>query len=156
MPAIALTPAQRREHRAQAHHLAPVVMVGGDGLTDAVALEVDRALGAHGLIKVRVMSDDRAAREQILEQLTDRLGAAAVQHIGKLLVLWRPIPPQEKTEREDRRPGPRVVKLVKFSKSGNHRAVVKKVKVLGNERITPGGKIKRAKPRATSVKKKQG
>jgi RNA-binding protein len=76
-----------------------------------------------------------------------------VQHIGKLFVLWRPIPPKEKIERDDRAPGPRIVKLVKFSKSGNHRAIVKKVKVFGNQRVTAGGTIKRARRRASSIKK---
>ena len=51
-------------------------------------------------------------------------------------------------------PGPRIVKILKFSKSGNHRAAVKKIKVFGNQRVTAGGEIKRAKRRATSVKKK--
>ena len=53
MPALELTPAERRAHRAAAHHLEPVVMIGADGLTDAVKAEVDAALNAHGLIKVR-------------------------------------------------------------------------------------------------------
>ena len=155
MPAIVLTPAQRKEHRAAAHHLDPVVMIGAEGLTDAVAKEADAALKAHGLIKVRVFSDDRAAREALLGTLADRLNAAPIQHIGKLLVLWRPIPLKAAPEAVDRGAGPRVVKLVKFSKSGNHRATVKKVKVLGNERVTAGGLIKRAKPRAAGgVKKK--
>ncbi|MBX3600946.1 MAG: YhbY family RNA-binding protein [Rubrivivax sp.] len=154
MTAIALTPAQRKEHRAGAHHLEPVVMIGADGLTPAVEREVDGALKAHGLIKVRVFSDDRAAREAMLATLADKLGAAPIQHIGKLLVLWRPLPPKEKAEREDRGAGPRVVKLVSFSKSGNHRPTVRKVRVFGNERVTPGGQIKRAKKRQTSVKKK--
>ena len=154
MTAIVLTPAQRKEHRAAAHHLDPVVHVGGDGLTDAVVKETDLALKAHGLVKVRVFSDDRAAREGMLQTLADRLDAAPIQHIGKLLVLWRPLPLVEKAEREDRMPGPRVVKLVSFSKSGNHRATVKKVKVFGNERVTAGGQIKRARKRPTSVKKR--
>lgn len=154
MTALTLTPAQRKEHRAGAHHLNPVVAVGADGLTAAVVEEIDGALKAHGLIKVRVFSDDRAEREAMLGKLADDLGAAPVQHIGKLLVLWRPLPPKEKVEREDRKPGPRVVKIVKFSKSGNHRATIKKVRVMGNERVTPGGQIKRAKVRAASVKKK--
>ncbi len=153
MPAIQLTPAQRKEHRSAAHHLDPVVLVGGDGLTDAVVKETDAALNAHGLIKVRVFSDDRAAREAMLASLADTLSAAPIQHIGKLLVLWRPIPPKEKAVREDRQPGPKVVKLVSFSKSGNHRATVRKVKVFGNQRVTAGGQIKRAKVRKTSVKK---
>jgi len=135
MPALELTPAQRKEHRAGAHHLHPVVQVGADGLTPAVVKEIDGALKAHGLIKVRVFSDDRLAREALLADIADRLGAAPIQHIGKLLVLWRPQPDKSAAadERADRKPGPRVIKLVKFSKSGNHRATVKKIKVLGNE-----------------------
>ena len=154
MPAINLTPAQRKVHRAEAHHLNPVVLVGADGLTDAVVKETEQALKSHGLIKVRVFSDDRAARETMLASLADRLGAAPIQHIGKLLVLWRPMPTKQTEAREDRGAGPRTVKIVSFSKSGNHRATVKKVKVLGNERVTAGGLIKRAKPRVGSVKKK--
>jgi RNA-binding protein len=63
MPQIQLTPAERKEHRALAHHLDPVVMIGGDGLTPAVLKEANAALSAHGLIKIRVLGDDRAARE---------------------------------------------------------------------------------------------
>ncbi len=154
MPAITLTTHQRREKRADAHHLSPVVLIGGDGLTPAVIKETDAALNAHGLIKVRVFSDERASRDAMFATLTDQLGAAPIQHIGKLLVLWRPIPPKEKEERDDRMPGPRVVKLLKFSKSGNHRPQVKKIKVLGNERVAAGGEIKRARKRITSVKRK--
>jgi putative YhbY family RNA-binding protein len=154
MPKIDLTPAQRKEHRSAAHHLDPVVMVGGDGLTPSVAKEIDNALKAHGLIKVRVFSDDRASREAMFASLAEDLNAAPIQHIGKLLVLWRPIPPKERVERDDRKPGPRVVKLVSFSKSGNHRATVKKVKLFGNQRVAAGGEIKRVRTRITSVKKK--
>ena len=102
MPAIFLTPSQRKEHRALAHHLDPVVMIGNDGLTTSVQKEVDAALQAHGLIKIRVLGDDRAAREAMLLQLADALGAAPIQHIGKLLVLWRP--KAEKKTRHRRRP----------------------------------------------------
>lgn len=154
MTAIQLSPAARKEHRSEAHHLDPVVMIGGEGLTPAVEKEVNAALNAHGLIKVRVFSDDRAAREGMLATLAEKLDAAPIQHIGKLLVLWRPVPPKESAARDDRQPGPRMVKLVSFSKSGNHRATVKTVKVFGNERVTAGGSIKRVKKRVTSVKKK--
>jgi RNA-binding protein len=156
MPALALTAAQRREHRAASHHLDPVVAIGNDGLTDGVRKEVDAALKAHGLIKVRVFSDDRAARDALLAALTDGLNAAPVQHIGKLLVLWRPLPQKAKVEREDAGGAPRVVKVLKFSRSGNHRPQVKKLTVRGNERLTAGGLVKRAKkrPAQTSAKKK--
>lgn len=153
MPAINLTPSERKDQRARAHHLDPVVFVGGDGLTPAVAREIDMALNAHGLIKVRVFSDDRAGRDAMLAQLSDQLRAAPIQHIGKLLVLWRPIPPKDKAEREDRGAGPKVVKVLKFSKSGNHRPQVKKIKVLGNQRVTLGGEVKRARKRLASPKK---
>jgi putative YhbY family RNA-binding protein len=153
MPQINLTPAQRKDKRADAHHLDPVVMIGGDGLTPAVVKETDAALKAHGLIKVRVLGDDRTAREAMFVQLCDELNAAPIQHIGKLLVLWRPIPEKAAAERPDAKPGPRVVKIVKFSKSGNGRPQVSKLKVLGNERVAQGGEIKRAKRRMTSVKK---
>jgi RNA-binding protein len=153
MPQIILTPAQRKDKRSDAHHLDPVVMIGGDGLTPAVVKETDAALNAHGLIKVRVLGDDRAAREAMFAQLCDELNAAPIQHIGKLLVLWRPVPEKAAAERTDARPGPRVVKIVKFSKSGNGRPQVTKLKVLGNQRVAQGGELKRAKRRMTSVKK---
>ena len=156
MPHIELSTAERKAHRAEAHHLDPVVMIGGDGLTPAVVKETDLALNAHGLIKIRVLGDDRAERVAIYQQLADELSAAPIQHIGKLLVLWRPIPPKERTVDEDRMPGPRDVKVLKFSKRGGQRPEIKQLRVLGNQRLTPGGQIKRAKkPKLKSVKKRQ-
>ena len=154
MPAIQLTPAQRKVHRADAHHLDPIVMIGGDGLTPAVTKEAEAALKAHGLIKVRVFSDDRAAREAMLATLADELDAAPIQHIGKLLVLWRPKPEKVKEIDEDRMPGPRDVKVLKYSKRGGQRPEIKTLRVLGNQRLTPGGTVKRAKkPQLKSAKK---
>lgn len=153
MRQIQLTPAQRKVHRAEAHHLDPVVLIGGDGLTAAVRKEIDAALKAHGLIKVRVFSDDRAAREAMLQTLADELDAAPIQHIGKLLVLWRPMPEKVKAVDEDRMPGPKDVKVLKFSKRGGQKPEIKVVRVLGNQRLTPGGQVKRAKPKQKSVKK---
>ena len=130
-------------------------MVGGDGLTPAVKKEVESALKAHGLIKVRVFSDDRAAREEMLATLADELDAAPIQHIGKLLVLWRPKVEKERTVDEDRMPGPRDVKVLKYSKRGGQRPEIKTLRVLGNQRLTPGGTIKRAKAtRPLSAKKR--
>lgn len=128
-------------------------MIGNDGLSPAVVREADAALDAHGLIKVRVQGDDRAQREEIYHQLCDRLGAAPIQHIGKLLVLWRPQPPKEKAADEDRKPGPRDFKVLKYSKRGGQRPEVRTVRVLGNQRLTPGGQVKRSKPKQKSVKK---
>ena len=155
MPQIQLTPAERREQRAATHHLDPVVLIGGDGLTPAVKKEIDAALNAHGLIKVRVFNDDRTARELMYQELTAELNAAPIQHIGKLLVLWRPQPVKERAVDEDRMPGPRDVKVLKYSKRGGQRPEIKQLRVLGNQRLTSGGPIKRAKPKQKSIKKRQ-
>jgi RNA-binding protein len=155
MPALQLTIAQRKEHRAQAHHLSPVVMIGNDGLTPAVKKETDAALNAHGLIKIRVLGDDRAQREAMFQELAEQLDAAPIQHIGKLLVLWRPQPAkEERAASEDRMPGPRDFKVLKYSKRGGQRPEVKTLRVLGNQRLTPGGQVRRAKkPKQKSIKK---
>jgi len=155
MALIELTPAQRKAQRALAHHLDPVVLVGGDGLTANVQKEVDAALSAHGLIKVRIFSDDRTAREAMFQTLADELGAAPIQHIGKLLVLWRPIPEKDKVPDEDRKAGPRDVKVLKYSKRAGQRPEVKTLRVLGNQRLTPGGNVKRAKPKPKISLKKR-
>lgn len=84
-----LNPAQRRAFRAQAHHLHPVVSVASNGLTPAVLKEIDHALQAHELIKIRVYGEDRNERELILATICAELNAASVQHIGKTLVVWR-------------------------------------------------------------------
>ncbi len=155
MPLIQLTPAQRKDHRSEAHHLDPVVMVGGDGLTANVKKEIDAALNAHGLIKVRVFSDDRVARETMFQTLADELSAAPIQHIGKLLVLWRPKIEKEKTVDENRMAGPRDFKVLKYSKRAGQRPEVKTLRVLGNQRLTPGGNVKRAKPKPQISLKKR-
>ncbi|MFP8835798.1 YhbY family RNA-binding protein [Hydrogenophaga sp. XSHU_21] len=156
MSAITLTPAQRKVHRAEAHHLDPVVHIGNDGLTPAVKKEADAALKAHGLIKIRVLSDDRVAREAMLAELADALNAAPIQHIGKLLVLWRPIPEKVRAPDEERMPGPKDVKVLKFGKRPGQKPEIKVVRVLGNQRLTPGGQVKRAKVRKKSIKKSAG
>lgn len=91
-----LTPSERRALRAKAHHLDPVVIVGQHGLTAPVAHEIDLALTKHELVKVRVFSDDRDAREALLARVCTDLDCAAVQHLGKVFVLWRPNPEKDK------------------------------------------------------------
>lgn len=87
-----LTPAERRALKARAHHLQPVVLVGDAGLTPAVLREIDVNLKSHELIKIRVFGDDRAARAALIDSVCTQLDAAAVQHIGKILVIFRPRP----------------------------------------------------------------
>jgi putative YhbY family RNA-binding protein len=101
---LSLTPAERRDLRAKAHRLRPVVSVGQHGLTAGVLHEIDLNLLAHELIKVRVFIDDRGAREAVLSRICAELEAAPVQHIGKLLIVWRPGPPAAGDERAGPRP----------------------------------------------------
>lgn len=150
---LKLTPAERSKLRAQAHALDPVVIIGDAGLTPAVTKEIDASLNAHGLIKVRVFGDDREARISIYETICEELDAAPVQHIGKLLVIYRPKKDKTKEADSKRGKGMREVVIVKPSASGTKRPTVTKVLLKGNERVTQGGLIKRAKKRQPSRKK---
>ena len=90
--------------RAKAHHLDPVVMIGQHGLTPAVQHEIDLALTAHELIKIRVQNESRVERQAILEAVCAALDCAPVQHLGKLLVVWRANPAKAKAAKRDARP----------------------------------------------------
>ena len=91
---VLLTPRERAHLKARAHALEPAVRVGHAGLTDTVAAELDRALTAHELVKVRIGGSDRDAREALCDAICARTDASAVQRVGKVLVLWRPKPDQ--------------------------------------------------------------
>ena len=92
---VSLTTRERAHLKARAHALEPTVLVGQAGLTDAVIAELDRALTAHELIKVRAGSADREGRAELLDEISARTDAAAVQSVGKVIVLWRPRPLEE-------------------------------------------------------------
>lgn len=87
---IELAPFARQYLKGLAHGVDPVVMIGNQGLSESVMREIAISLDAHELIKIRVQGDDRDARIAMYEQICDQLDAAPVQHIGKLLVIWRP------------------------------------------------------------------
>ncbi len=90
MPELMLTSAQRQALKGRAHALRPVVLLGAAGLTDSVLREIDRALAAHALIKIKIPNDDRGERSQIAADVAEKLSAANVQSIGKMIVLFRP------------------------------------------------------------------
>jgi len=148
-----LTPVERSALRAEAHALKPVVIIGEAGLTPSVIKEIAASLDSHGLIKVRVFGDDREMRNEIYENICTELEAHPVQHIGKLLVIYRPKKEVVKERSGKSGKGMREVTIVKASASGTKRPSVTKVMIKGNERVTEGGTIKRAKPRQTSPKK---
>jgi RNA-binding protein len=89
---LTISPDERRALRAQAHPLKPVVMIAQNGLTDAVLKEIELALTSHELIKVRVFDAEREQRDEWLNAACEALGAAPVQRIGNILVLYRPNP----------------------------------------------------------------
>jgi RNA-binding protein len=87
---IKLTPAQRQYLKGLAHPLSPVVIIGEKGLSEAVVKEIDRALNAHELIKIKAGSDEKETRYQWLEEICQKVDASPVQQIGKVLVVYRP------------------------------------------------------------------
>ena len=104
---LTLTVLQRQNLKARAHPLKPTVMIGNAGLTAAVLEEIARALKSHELIKIRVMDGDREARDAMLEEICTQLNAAAVQHIGKTLVVYLPledISEKNPTQRKGKKP----------------------------------------------------
>jgi RNA-binding protein len=88
-PNPALSSQARSALRAAAHPLRPVVMVGDAGLTPAVLKEIEVALSAHELIKIRVSGQERSDRDNMLETICDQLGCASVAHLGKILIVYR-------------------------------------------------------------------
>jgi len=95
---ISLTARERAHLKARAHALEPRVQIGHGGLTDAVVTEIERALAAHELIKVKILGDDRHEREAIGDAICEKTGAAPVQRVGKVVVLWRPRDDKEKAD----------------------------------------------------------
>jgi len=90
-----LSAAEKKALKARAHNLNPILQLGEKGLTDAVVAEIDRALAAHELIKVRAAPLNRDEREVALASICERTNAHPVQHIGKMLIVYRQKPPAE-------------------------------------------------------------
>lgn len=91
-----LTEDQKRHLRRLGHSLKPVVRLGGAGLTPAVMNEIEIALGHHELIKVKLAADDRAQRQALIETITAETGAALVQGIGNVALIYRANPEKKK------------------------------------------------------------
>ena len=89
---LSLTVSERLALKGRAHSLSPTVIIGNAGLTEAVLREIALTLKTHELIKIRGMGGDRTLRETMLETICTQLDAAAVQHIGKILAIYKPNP----------------------------------------------------------------
>jgi RNA-binding protein len=97
-----LTPKERRGLRARAHHLQPVVIIGDAGLSEKVIREIEANLRSHELIKIRAVVDDRAARDELVSALCAATGAEPVQQIGKVVVVYRALPAEQKNKAKPR------------------------------------------------------
>ena len=87
---VALTAAQTRFLRGQAHDLKALLQIGNKGVTPAFLAELDAVLEQHELVKVKVAGEDREARDAMIGELAEKAGAALVQRIGHTAVLYRP------------------------------------------------------------------
>ena len=85
----------QRKLKSRAHSLEPVVMLGNKGLTDAVIAEINVALNAHELIKVKLRGMEKEERQVAIETITDQLNAAAIGSIGFVAIFYRPRPAEE-------------------------------------------------------------
>ncbi|CAM5218109.1 RNA-binding protein OS=Castellaniella defragrans OX=75697 GN=HNR28_002960 PE=4 SV=1 [Castellaniella defragrans] len=149
MPKLELTSQQRRELRAAAHPLHPVALIGDRGLTPSVLTEIDHSLAAHELIKVHVAGAEREARETMLADICEALSCAAVHHLGKTLIIYRPRPgAQPANEAEPptravrRKSEPYVPK--KLAAQGQDAKPVAKRKAARGPKVEPNGSVHRA------------
>lgn len=88
--ALVLTAAQTRFLRGQAHDLKALLQTGGKGVTPAFLAELEQALEHHELVKIKVAAEDREVRDTLIRSMVDSSGAALVQRIGHVAVLYRP------------------------------------------------------------------
>jgi putative YhbY family RNA-binding protein len=162
MAEIELSPKDRQALKARAHALDAVVLLGAQGMTDAVMKEIDRALAKHELIKVRVPGDEREEREALFRQVAEQLGAARVQAIGKLLVFWRPLPDDEQQRRDERAlRQARAAEQQRSSKAPATGPKTKKAAANVAERVAqrgkPGrGEIRQSSPRTSAPRRPAG
>ena len=105
----ALSIHERKRLRQIGHALNPVVMLGGQGLTENVVEETIRALNDHELIKVKIVAEDREARAALIEEIAQATDAQIVQTIGKIVLLYKKAPKQN----------PKLSNLVRHAHLGN-------------------------------------
>lgn len=81
---------QRQHLKKLAHSLKPIVMLGHNGLTKNVLTEIKCSLEHHEIIKVKIITEEREAKHLAIAEIVKKIGAAHVQTIGKIVVLYRP------------------------------------------------------------------
>lgn len=100
---MTLSAADKKQYRAIAHNLNPVIIVGDKGLSEGLFDELKRALNDHELIKVKVAIGDRDERRQLIDEMTEKTGSILVQSIGKVAVLLK----------KNQKPNPKLSNLIR-------------------------------------------
>lgn len=86
---MSLSPRERQAFKAKAHSLKPVIIVGANGISDALIAEAEHAITAHELIKIKIAGAERDERKAMAEQLAQRLNAEFIQLLGNIVTLYR-------------------------------------------------------------------
>lgn len=87
---------QKNHLKTLAHSLKPIVIIGANGLSEAVLTEIDQALAHHELLKIRVNAADRDQRQSFINQISQTLQAELIQRIGHIATFYRPNPDESK------------------------------------------------------------
>lgn len=93
-----LSSQQVRALRAEAHRLKlkPVVMIGQHGLSESVLNELESTIDHHELIKIKIPAGDKADKNELVDQICEKLKAERIQSIGNVVVLFRKHPKSTK------------------------------------------------------------
>jgi len=86
---MVLSSEKKKQFRSLGHNLNPIVTIAGNGLSEGVINELNRALEDHELIKIKLAIADRAVRNQVLAEACSTCNAISVQTIGKVAILFR-------------------------------------------------------------------
>lgn len=89
-PHIMTTSNQDKKHlRRLGHNLKPVVTVAGNGLSENVSAEIDRALNDHELIKIKLVTEDRNDKQALTDAICKNNRAQLIQSIGHVILVFR-------------------------------------------------------------------
>lgn len=145
---------ERIRLRAESHDLNPTVLLGQNGLTEAVVKEIEKALNSHGLVKIRIPGDDRDERAEIVQKILDDTNSARIQTIGKTVTIWRPMPKEEEPIQETLAKAGKTGKDAKPRSRGGKILATDKKRIAKAKAKTP---MHRAHPkRKRTVKKAMG
>lgn len=145
---------ERIRLRAESHDLNPTVLLGQNGLTEAVVKEIEKTLNSHGLVKIRIPGDDRDERAEIVQKILDDTNSARIQTIGKTVTIWRPMPKEEEPIQETLAKAGKTGKDAKPRSRGGKILATDKKRIAKAKAKTP---MHRAHPkRKRTVKKAMG